>query len=229
MSLKDKVFEKNIVKKPWGYEYIIYRNQNKLALTFLDIKYNKQTSLHCHPKKKTGFILISGKAKIQLGLYKETAKIYKAPNKLMIRTGLFHTIKAISKNGIKALEFETPVIKNDLVRYQDKYGRQLKPYEGKKHFTKINKNFVKFKNPKINKEIIYNIDNRKIYIENHKNFKRLIKQPSTHILGVLKGAITDKLGKEVLTLGDIIRIATIKKLAKQFKIKKNITTLIIKD
>ena len=52
MSLKDKVFEKNIVKKPWGYEYIIYRNQNKLALTFLDIKYNKQTSLHCHPKKK---------------------------------------------------------------------------------------------------------------------------------------------------------------------------------
>jgi mannose-6-phosphate isomerase-like protein (cupin superfamily) len=229
MSLKDKVFEKNIVKKPWGYEYIIYRNQNKLALTFLDIKYNKQTSLHCHPKKKTGFILISGKAKIQLGLYKETAKIYKAPNKLMIRTGLFHTIKAISKDGIKALEFETPVIKNDLVRYQDKYGRQLKPYEGKKHFTKIKKNFVKFKNPKINKQIIYNIDNRKIYIENHKNFKKLIKQPSTYILGVLKGAITDKLGKEVLTLGDIIRIATIKKLAKKFKIKKNITTLIIKD
>lgn len=229
MSLKDKVFEKNIVKKPWGYEYIIYRNQNKLALTFLDIKYNKQTSLHCHPKKKTGFILISGKAKIQLGLYKETAKIYKAPNKLMIRTGLFHTIKAISKDGIKALEFETPVIKNDLVRYQDKYGRQLKPYEGKKHFTKIKKNFVKFKNPKINKRIIYNIDNRKIYIENHKNFKKLIKQPSTHILGVLKGAITDKLGREVLTLGDIIRIATIKKLAKKFKIKKNITTLIIKN
>ena len=229
MSLKDKVFEKNIVKKPWGHEYIIYRNQNKLALTFLDIKYNKQTSLHCHPKKKTGFILISGKAKIQLGLYKETAKIYKAPNKLMIRTGLFHTIKAISKDGIKALEFETPVIKNDLVRYQDKYGRQLKPYEGKKHFTKIKKNFVKFKNPKINKQIIYNIDNRKIYIENHKNFKKLIKQPSTYILGVLKGAITDKLGKEVLTLGDIIRIATIKKLAKKFKIKKNITTLIIKD
>jgi len=229
MSLKDKVFEKNIVKKPWGYEYIIYRNQNKLALTFLDIKYNKQTSLHCHPKKKTGFILISGKAKIQLGLYKETAKIYKAPNKLMIRTGLFHTIKAISKDGIKALEFETPVIKNDLVRYQDKYGRQLKPYEGKKHFTKIKKNFVKFKNPKINKQIIYNIDNRKIYIENHKNFKKLIKQPSTYILGVLKGAITDKLGKEVLTLGDIIRIATIKKLATKFKIKKNITTLIIKD
>ncbi len=211
MKLRDKVFDRNIVTKPWGFEYVIYRNKNKIALTFLDIKYNKQTSLHCHPKKKTGFILLSGKAKIQLGLYKEMEKIYKAPNKLMIRTGLFHTIKAISKKGIKALEFETPVIKNDLVRYQDKYGRQLKPYEGKKHYTKIKNNFIRFKLPELGKQIIYTVDKRKIYIENHKNLKKLIKRRATNILGVLKGAISDKLGREVLTAGDIIRIATIKK------------------
>lgn len=229
MKLRDKVFDRNIVTKPWGYEYIIYRNKNKLALTFLNIKYNKQTSLHCHPKKKTGFILVSGTAKIQLGLYKETAKIYKAPNKLMIRTGLFHTIKAISKNGIKALEFETPVIKNDLVRYQDKYGRQSKPYEGKKHYTKIKKNFIRFKTPGVGKKIIYNLGNRKIYIESHKNLKKLIKRRATHILGVLKGAISDKFGREVLTVGDIIRTATIKKLARKFKIKKNLVTLIVVD
>lgn len=228
MHLRDKIFEKNLVKKPWGYEYVIYRDQNKLALTFLNIEYNKQTSLHCHPKKKTGFILISGKARIQLGLYKQTAKIYKAPNKLMIRTGLFHSIKAVSKEGIKALEFETPVIKNDLVRYEDKYGRQLKPYEGKKHFTKIKKSFIKFKNPQINKQIIYKINNRKIFIENHKDFTKLIKKPSTYILGVLRGSVVDKLNREVLTSGDIIRVATIKKLEKKFKIRKNLTTLIIK-
>ena len=52
----------------------------------------------------------------------------------MIRTGLFHSIKSLSKNGVKALEFETPV-KNDLVRYED-YGRKFKSYEGK--------NFIKF-------------------------------------------------------------------------------------
>jgi mannose-6-phosphate isomerase-like protein (cupin superfamily) len=229
MYLKDKIFEENIVKKPWGYEYIIYRNYNKLALTFLDIKYNKQTSLHCHPKKKTGFILISGRAKIQLGLYKKTAKIYKAPNKLMIRTGLFHSIKAISKKGIKVLEFETPVIKNDLVRYSDKYGRQLKEYEGKKHFTKIKKDFIKFRNPKIDEKLIYNIDNKKIYIESHKNLNKLIKRPLRHILGVLKGGISDKSGKEVLRIGDIIRIGTIKKLAKKFTVKKNLITLTIKE
>ena len=47
----------------------------------------------------------------------------------MIRTGLFHSTKAISKKGVFALEFETPVNKNDLVRYKDDYGRQSKPYE----------------------------------------------------------------------------------------------------
>lgn len=146
----------------------------------------------------------------------------------MIRTGLFHSIKAVSKEGIKALEFETPVIKNDLVRYEDKYGRQLKPYEGKKHFTKIKKSFIKFKNPQINKQIIYKINNRKIFIENHKDFTKLIKKPSTYILGVLRGSVVDKLNREVLTSGDIIRVATIKKLEKKFKIRKNLTTLIIK-
>ena len=99
--LKDKIYDRKIVEKPWGYEYVAFRNKNKLAITFLNINYKKKTSLHCHPKKKTGFILLNGKAKIQLGLWKESSKVYNSPSKLMIRTGLFHSIKAISKKGIK--------------------------------------------------------------------------------------------------------------------------------
>ena len=38
MKLRDKVFDKNIVKKPWGYEYVIYRNKNK-PVSIDDIKY----------------------------------------------------------------------------------------------------------------------------------------------------------------------------------------------
>ena len=33
----------------------------------------------------------------------------------MIRTGLFHSIKSISKNGVSALEFETPMDKKILL------------------------------------------------------------------------------------------------------------------
>ena len=42
----------------------------------------------------------------------------------MIARGLFHPIKSLSKGGLLALEFETPVDKNDLVRFKDKYGRK---------------------------------------------------------------------------------------------------------
>ena len=128
---KSSFYDNKIVNKPWGNEYVIFTNSNKLSVTLLNISYKKKTSLHCHPIKKTGFIILSGKALIQLGLWNASLKKYIAPSKLMIRTGLFHSIKALSKKGVCALEFETPANKNDLVRYKDNYGRQQKPYEGK--------------------------------------------------------------------------------------------------
>ena len=87
----------------------------------LKIKKNHKTSLHCHPKKKTGFIVLDGKVEVELGFY-EKVKL-KAPSKLMIRPGLFHSTKALSKNNATILEVETPINKNDLVRFKDNYGR----------------------------------------------------------------------------------------------------------
>ena len=53
----------NIVKKPWGYEYLAYENKH-IALWFLYIKHTHSTSLHCHPNKTTGLILLDGKAEV---------------------------------------------------------------------------------------------------------------------------------------------------------------------
>ena len=118
-----------LVKKPWGSEYLIYSNKN-LAAWLLEMKFNAKTSLHCHPKKKTGLILIKGTAEVNIGFY-EKLKL-KAPAKIMIRPGLFHATKSTSKKGSMLIELETPVDKNDLVRFKDKYGRSQKPYENKK-------------------------------------------------------------------------------------------------
>ena len=85
MSLADKKYDKKIVIKPWGYEYVAFREKNDLGITFLNINYKKKTSLHCHPNKKTGFILLNGKAKIQLGLWQKDNYTYNSPSKLMIR------------------------------------------------------------------------------------------------------------------------------------------------
>ena len=70
MRKKSSFYDNKLVIKPWGYEYTIYRHQNKLSVTFLKINKNHRTSLHCHPKKKTGFIVLDGKAKIQLAVAK---------------------------------------------------------------------------------------------------------------------------------------------------------------
>ena len=198
---------------------------NKLSITFLRINYNQRTSLHCHPKKKTGFIILDGKAQIQLGLYKANSEYYSAPSKLMIRTGLFHSIKAVSKRGIYALEFETPVNKFDLIRFKDNYGRESKPYEGKSFAKKINSKFIKFKNPDFNTSQFYKVGKVKISLEKHKNFKKLINKSHKTIFAILNGKIVDTKGRNVISYGDIIKTGTLKKLSEIFKIKKQLTIL----
>ena len=132
MKKNNGLYSNRVVYKPWGYEYVIYDNANRLAITFVRIKHGCKTSLHCHPKKKTGFIILSGKALVQIGIYKKNSKSFSSLSRLVFRPGLFHSIEAVSKSGVYALEFETPYKKNDLLRLKDNYGRQTKYYEGKR-------------------------------------------------------------------------------------------------
>ena len=218
-------YDDKVVYKPWGHEHIIYKNRKNLSVTLLKINYNKKTSLHCHPNKKTGFIVIAGRALIQLGLWKTTAKYYRAPSKLMIRTGLFHSIKSVSKNGLYALEFETPFNKKDLVRFKDDYGRQSKPYEGKNFTKRINSNFIRFTKPKLGKNQLFKIKKTNISLEIHKNFKNLINKKNSTIFAIIDGNVVDKQKRRVLSYGDIIRTGTLKKLSEVFKIRKYLTVI----
>ena len=226
---KSASYDHKIVTKPWGNEYLIYRNSNKLSVTFLNINYKKSTSLHCHPKKKTGFIVLSGNALIQLGLWKGTAEKFNAPSKLMIRSGLFHSIKATSKKGLCAIEIETPVNKNDLVRFKDSFGREQKPYEGKEFTKKTSKNDVFFKKTKkkIFQKYIFN-NNVELSLEIHSNFKRINKENMQTIFAILDGNIVNKQNKNVISIGDIIKTGTLKKLSEVFKIKNSLTVLKVK-
>ena len=59
MKNKDNNFYSNkVVYKPWGYEYIIYRDSNRLAITYVKINPGHKTSLHCHPKKKLDLLFL---------------------------------------------------------------------------------------------------------------------------------------------------------------------------
>jgi mannose-6-phosphate isomerase-like protein (cupin superfamily) len=217
---KDAYYDNRIVFKPWGHEYVVYRYKNILSVTLLNINPTKSTSLHCHPIKKTGFVLLDGKALIQLGLWKSERKIYESPSKLMIRTGLFHSIKCISKKPLLALEFETPINKNDLVRFNDIYGRERQPYEQGKNFYKL----YKFK-----EKTEYVFGKTIVKLEIHKNFKKLVSEKNNTIFAVLNGSVCSKKKQKILSPGDIIRTGTFKKLAKVFKIDKKLTVLKISN
>ena len=93
-------YESTVVKKPWGYEYLVYQN-DKAALWFLHINKDQQTSMHCHPNKTTGLILLDGEAELS---FLSESKVIHAVSKTMIRKGLFHQTKAISDVGISVFE-----------------------------------------------------------------------------------------------------------------------------
>jgi mannose-6-phosphate isomerase-like protein (cupin superfamily) len=219
--MNNHFYDKNKIIKPWGEEHNVFRDKKKLCITLLKINPNCSTSLHCHPNKKTGFILLSGTALIQLGLFKSSRKKYNSPSRLMIRSGLFHSIKCISKRKLLALEFETPVDKNDLVRFQDKYGRKNTSYEGKKSSKSLSYKDLKFnKNFKTIQK--YKFENTIVEIKNYVNLSSFKKYSNKDIFGVISGSLIDKFNKKIFSPGDIIRTGTLLKLSEAFKIKKNL-------
>ena len=213
-----------LVNKPWGDEYVICKTRNSLT-TFLTINYNHKTSLHCHPTKKTGFVVLKGKVEVQLGFYDKV--ILSGPAKLMIRPGLFHSTKAISKKGAFVLELESPIDKDDLVRFRDDYGRQDTPYEDKSKMSKISPDKLIFHVPKKFGIKKYNFQDIKITIEKQYNINKLINRSKNTIFAIMDGGLSDKKNRLVLCPGDIVRLDTIKKLTEVFNIKKQITFMTI--
>ncbi|MBI2056331.1 MAG: hypothetical protein HYT37_03035 [Candidatus Sungbacteria bacterium] len=122
-------YSRVVIKKPWGHEYLIFQN-DQTAVWLLSIAHGNKTSLHCHPNKKTGLVLLAGNACITS---LNTAHEINAGQGFVIEKGTFHSTEALSPEGIVVMEVETPVNKKDLVRFSDAYGRSGKGYEDKTH------------------------------------------------------------------------------------------------
>ena len=217
-----KNYDNSIVIKPWGKEYNIFRVKKKFAITYLKIKKNNCTSLHCHPKKKTGFLILSGGAYVQLGIYKKNTSYYKPMSILVLRPGLFHKISAPKNTDLYALEIETPYIKSDLIRFKDEYGRQSKGYESLKYSKKIETKNVIFKLPKVNKPNIYKLNNVKIVLSYFKSFNSYKNFDDKSVSVICDGELTEKNGRTVISAGEIVRSYTLKKLENFYKIKNKI-------
>jgi acetolactate synthase I/II/III large subunit len=144
-------FSEVIVKKPWGYEYLVFENEF-VAIWILQLVRKKKTSMHCHPKKRTGLILLSGQATFR---HLEGELELKEWDGVDIERGVFHSTEAfsdlmvspVSENGIWVMEIESPPQKDDLVRLEDEYGRAGASYEGIDNMVFEPKECLKLKTP----------------------------------------------------------------------------------
>ena len=59
-------------RKPWGCEFLAYENDN-VAIWHLLIDPWAETSLHCHPNKKTGLIVLEGGGESMLPVWRGEA------------------------------------------------------------------------------------------------------------------------------------------------------------
>lgn len=115
----------DVIAKPWGHEYRAY------ADTFYDvwklsIGEGQSTSVHCHPRKETMLLCLSGKGRVHL--LNHTRPLV-ALDYVHLRKGIFHGTENIGSTPLELIEVETPRNKLDLVRIKDRYGRQGQAYE----------------------------------------------------------------------------------------------------
>lgn len=121
-----------VVRKPWGCEYEWYAHQ-AMAIWFLQIRSGASTSFHCHPRKGTSLLLLQGRLSVRSV---HGAVELNAGDAVFIAAAAFHQSTSTGTEDALLLEIESPPIKEDLVRVEDKYGRAGFGYEGDDAFSR---------------------------------------------------------------------------------------------
>jgi len=217
-------FDHSIVVKPWGYEYLMYQN-TLVGLWCLHLTGGAKTSLHCHPDKKTGLILLSGEAEISF--LNDSLKL-KPLNKMILRAGLFHSTAALSPAGVVLLEIETPPIKTNLVRLDDEYGRQDQPYEGPDKLIPLREECVRIQIPPAGERRCYTMHHCDLIAERIQDTKVMKHREPSDLMIVLDGGLRSQTDESVMGAGDVVTVSTFNRLAETFVAHSDIYMLTIR-
>ena len=113
-----------VIAKPWGREYRIYRDPF-FDIWLLKIEPGQSTSEHCHPRKSTALICVSGEGHLDV---LSGRHVLRAHDIVVIGKGVFHSTRNIGDQPLEVIEVEVPRNKFDLVRAGDAYGRKASHY-----------------------------------------------------------------------------------------------------
>jgi mannose-6-phosphate isomerase-like protein (cupin superfamily) len=217
-------YQNVLVKKPWGCEYLVYDN-GLVSLWHLFIRNGERTSMHCHPSKKTSLILLSGEAVVS---FLTDSRTIHSLAKMMIREGLFHSTAALSSEGIIVLETETPSDKTNLVRLEDEYGRQEKPYEGSEAVSPLTEDCIRLSHPQEGRISNTPLAGCTLSMEKLSEASPLIERPPGEVIVVLEGGLFSRTGDPVLSVGDVVSSETVSRLAKTFFAPHGVSFLAIR-
>lgn len=213
-----------LVKKPWGYEYLVYENKD-MAIWCLHLKKDEQTSMHCHPDKKTGLIVVEGE--IEVSFLNDKTQV-RSLSKLMIRPGLFHSSKAVSDHGAILFELENPVDKENLVRFEDNYGRKEKPYEGKQAMEPLGNDALRLPELETGEEYSFLFHNIEMTLINTASPDKLFDADNDELFAILRGGLSSNTKDVILGPGDVVKPDIFKKLSTTFTSEEGITLIRMK-
>jgi len=221
-------YSKVVVKKPWGYEYLIFQNSN-VAGWVLYVKNGAQTSMHCHPNKKTSLVVLQGEVvcstpKLELNLG--------AGDGLLIEKGVFHQTRGTSAKGAFVLEIESPINKRDLVRFKDQYGRERQGYErSDQHAVNIqNYNYLSLQALQLPHNCKKRFGQCALTfrtLESPRQLDEILDSDDQDVVCVLDGQLVNGRKDRTLRVGDTVKIKDIREISER-SIVGPLTLLIVK-
>lgn len=214
-------FQNVIVTKPWGYEYLIFKNP-ETEVWNLSLKYQRSTSMHCHRNKKTALIVLSGRA--LFSTLNESWELM-PHDAMVVDFGTFHSTQSLSKEGLVLLEFETPPMKHDLLRLEDKYGRTGKGYEEEVDRMVKTASYPRFFGTQQNKA--KNICNNKVCVLDINNRRGIQNYPQKDraLAVILSGVVKSELNEPLYMSPHVLALEELQETGHTFE---NVSLMLIR-
>ena len=209
-------YSKLVVRKPWGYEYLIYQSKD-VAVWILYIKKNQLTSMHAHPQKKTALIVLDGE--VICRSFNKTSK-KKTGDAVIIDRKVFHQTSNNSNKDSIIMEIETPNNKGDLVRLVDRYGRANQGYEKADKFdvNLSNYNYMTLKSRDVSYNFTKKYGNTSIIfkrIHNKNELQKIIENNQKSLISILEGKI--ELDKKEYNICDTFSVNNVSEISLKSK------------
>lgn len=121
-SLDELTVDQEIFNRPWGFYKTTFINPYSRA-KIIKVYPNEELSLQEHKKREEHWVIIAGCGELVLG---ESIKSVKAGDYIFIPKGCKHKIKNTSDTNslmISEVQLGEYFGEDDIIRYEDKYGR----------------------------------------------------------------------------------------------------------